>query len=129
MRLLLRAVIVWNFLRWAFRHRTERTNATFLHAATKQRNDKDQRPPRWYWLPGWQRLAWKIAIVFGPGIIAWWWFQLTRDAAAILVFLLALVIGNLIVAAITQKWRGRKHTAAVVEPLQTAVDHVLKSAA
>lgn len=116
-------------VRRVFRHSTPKTNSTFFRRATMPRNDKDQRPPSWYWLPGYARLLWKIAAIFGPPLVAWWWIELTGDARAVLVFFLLFVGGNVVVAAISERRRDRKHRREVAEPLQGVVDNILKTAA
>jgi Flp pilus assembly protein TadB len=122
---LLARYMLWSF----FRHHTHLTNATFLRPATKQRNPVDQRPWKWHWLPGWQRMLWKLLIVFGPGLVAWWWIDLTHDAAMVLVLFLVLAVGNVVVYAVTRRFRERKHARAVVAPLQQTVDYILKDTA
>ena len=129
MRLLVRVIIVWNFLRLVFRHHTDRTNATFFRPATRQRNAIDQRPVRWHWLPGYQRLLWKVAMVFGPGIIAWWWFHLTHGAVVVLVALLVFAVATATIVTLERRWKERAHNNDVVDPLQEAVTSILKAAA
>lgn len=115
--------------RRVFKTSTDKTNATFFRKATQQRNAKDQRPSAYHWLPGYERLLIKLAVLAVLVAVPIWWF--THDAAervngglglACLV-LAAVWMGTLAHVA------GRKHTREVVTPLQHAVDNILGEAA
>lgn len=113
-------LLAWLLLR----HHTEHTNATFFRAATKQRRATDQRPATWHWLPGYQRLLWKLAAVAGPGgvLLLWIVYPIVLEVATVAAVFAASVFGM----RFGLRWYDdRTHVREVVEPLHDALVCIL----
>lgn len=99
-----------------FRHTPHRTNATFFRPATLQLHAKEQRPARWHWLSGYQRMAVKFGVFLGlPALFLW-----AVTDPWLLVAVVVVLIGTVAAVAFRNVRRNRvdaEHVRTNVEPL------------